>query len=53
MTDNRGIQNNKSKQKANQKNTPKSKNPISRRDVLKSLATVHVLGALAYEVHRK
>ena len=38
-----------------QNNSPKSnkKNIISRRDMLKSLATVPVLGALAYGVYRK
>jgi predicted dehydrogenase len=44
---------NRSKEE-NQNNTPqKNKNPISRRDVLKTLATVPVLGALAYGVYRK
>ncbi|MCF8336250.1 MAG: Gfo/Idh/MocA family oxidoreductase [Bacteroidales bacterium] len=47
-------QNKKDSKETNTQNaSPKTKNHISRRDVLKSLATVPVLGALAYGVYRK
>lgn len=48
-------QNHKNKSQENQHQDPqeKNRNKISRRDVIKSLATVPVFGALAYGVYRK